>query len=77
MGMGAPMVVLKLIEKGTRPDLSKVQDDQMRRLLSECWSANPDQRPEFGAIQPQLEEVKQKRPSTKQQWRVLEDLLEK
>lgn len=38
------------LSQNKRPDLSKIDSERLRNLLSKCWSANPDDRPEFKDI---------------------------
>lgn len=37
----------KEVKKGTRPDLSIIQEEFIREFLSKCWSQKPSERPSF------------------------------
>jgi hypothetical protein len=52
-----------------------IRNDSVCRMLTRSWHAEPDQRPLFVELQGELLFLKQNNPSTKVQWRALEDLL--
>ena len=51
-------VILKML-KGERPELTIdiVKDEQILRLVGECWEKNPDRRPDASTVCQVLEEV--------------------
>lgn len=70
------MLMNAVLNKSARPDVGMIQNAAIVELLKRCWHAEADQRPLFDEIQLVLHALKDSNPSTKKQWRDLEDLLE-
>ncbi|CAB3383224.1 Hypothetical predicted protein [Cloeon dipterum] len=47
----------KNVQSGLRPEKQPHFDEQCWRLMEQCWSAEPSQRPLLGFVQPQLEAI--------------------
>ncbi|XP_044741549.1 dual serine/threonine and tyrosine protein kinase-like [Chrysoperla carnea] len=45
------------VRKGIRPEYLQYFHESCWRLMEQCWAADPAQRPLFGLVQPQLEEI--------------------
>ncbi|KAK2953947.1 hypothetical protein BLNAU_11049 [Blattamonas nauphoetae] len=52
------------IVSGTLPDLSKIEDDSTRDLISSCLSFNPNERPSLTSLSDSLNDLAQTDPST-------------
>ncbi|KAK2953949.1 hypothetical protein BLNAU_11051 [Blattamonas nauphoetae] len=52
------------IASGTLPDLSKIEDDSTRDLISSCLSFNPNERPSLTSLSDSLDELTQTDPNT-------------
>lgn len=47
--------IVRAITEGKRPDLTIIEDEEVKSFLSKCWSPNPSERPEFSQI---VDEIK-------------------
>lgn len=70
-----PIVVMKKVEGGVRPNLQQVRDSELRQLIESCWPSEPDKRSSFAALQSQLASLRTKNPVTLKHSRAIEDLL--
>ena len=47
--------IVKAVREGKRPDLTIINDEEVKSFISKCWSSDPSERPEFSQI---VEELK-------------------
>jgi serine/threonine protein kinase len=67
--------LMRAVDRGARPELNTIHSDALRRILVQSWHAEPDQRPSFAELQIELVALKLANPSSRAEWRALEDLL--
>eukprot|EP01099_Mayorella_cantabrigiensis_P003735 TRINITY_DN281_c0_g1_i4.p1 TRINITY_DN281_c0_g1~~TRINITY_DN281_c0_g1_i4.p1 ORF type:complete len:375 (-),score=70.00 TRINITY_DN281_c0_g1_i4:82-1206(-) len=56
-GDANPLTVLQLVENGDRPFIPAACPPSFKKLITECWSQSPDQRPDIDLVVKTLEEI--------------------
>mmetsp|Transcript_43719 Transcript_43719/g.137291 ORF Transcript_43719/g.137291 Transcript_43719/m.137291 type:complete len:141 (-) Transcript_43719:57-479(-) len=56
-GMEGLNVAYAVADDGLRPDVPNICPEGYPELLAECWSDDPEERPEFGKILERLQEL--------------------
>lgn len=55
----AAVVALAVVQKNLRPSQKKIKNQTLKSIISKCWSADPNERPEWDEIIEQLNVAKQ------------------